>query len=539
MAARQPHAMAIVFPDGRDRAGRVSYTHLTYRQLDEESSLVAAGLTAGGIGRGVRTALMVRPSLELFVFAFGLLKAGAVPVLVDPGLGLRNIRSCLALAAPEAFIGVPAAHAARLILGWGRSSIRHVVTVGRRGPWGGVTLEAVLDAGRRMGSAMVADTASDELAAIVFTSGSTGPPKGVEYRHGNFAAQIEAIRTTYGMGPGEVDLPTFPLFALFDPALGMTTVVPDMDPTRPAHVDPSKIVEAIEDFGVTNMFGSPALLNRVGRWGVEHGITLPSIKRVISAGAPVPAAIMERFLRLLGEDAQVHTPYGATESLPVATISSSEVLGATREATDAGRGVCVGPAVESIDLKIIRISDEPIPSWSNALEVEPGEVGEITVKGPQVTRAYFRSSRHTELAKIEDPSGGFWHRMGDLGYLDEQGRVWFCGRKAHRVVTGQGTLYSVPCESVFNSHADVYRSALVGVDRGRGMEPAICIELEPESASRDRRTITRELLELGQGFEHTERITDVLYHPDFPVDIRHNTKIGREQLAVWAAEKLK
>jgi acyl-coenzyme A synthetase/AMP-(fatty) acid ligase len=128
--------------------------------------------------------------------------------------------------------------------------------------------------------------------------------------------------------------------------------------------------------------------------------------------------------------------------------------------------------------------------------------------------------------------------MGDLGYLDEQGRVWFCGRKSHRVVTDHGTLFSVTCESVFNTHADVYRSALVGVDRGRGTEPAICIELEPDAADRDKESITRELLELGQRFEHTRRIADVLYHPDFPVDIRHNTKIGREKLAVWATEQL-
>jgi acyl-CoA synthetase (AMP-forming)/AMP-acid ligase II len=348
MAAERPHATAVVCPDGRDRRGRARYVHLTYRQLDEASAQIARGLMRIGVGPGVRTVLMVSPSLEMYELVFALFRAGAVPVLVDPGIGLTNLKRCLGNARPEAFIGVAKANMARLVLGWSRRTIRTTVTVGRRRLLAGRTLTDVVARGEGRDAPMT--VADEDIAAILFTSGSTGTPKGVIYGHGNFQAQVAAIGEMLGIEPGEVDCPTFPLFGLFDPALGMTTVVPDMDPTRPAKVDPRRIVEAVHDFGVTNMFGSPALLNTVGRYGEVTGAKLPSLRRVTSAGAPVPARIIERFLTMLPEGAEVFTPYGATESLPVALIGSNEVLGETRHATDEGRGVCVGRPVASIDV---------------------------------------------------------------------------------------------------------------------------------------------------------------------------------------------
>ncbi len=296
-ALAQPGATAIVCP------GRGA---LTYLELDARSDRIAAGLEGLGIGRGVRTALMVQPGLELFSIAFALFKLGAVPVLVDPGIGLGHLKGCLAQARPEGFIGVGRAQLARIALGWGRDTIRRTVTVGRTFGRAGTSLAEVERLGTGTGPRL-ADVAADEIAAIVFTSGSTGPPKGVVYTHGNFLALIEAIRGAYGMQPGEVDLPTFPLFALYDPALGMTTVVPQMDPTRPARVTPENIVGPIQQYGVTTMFGSPALLDRVGRWGAGRGVMLPTLKRVISAGAPVALRIIERFQQMLPADAEIRT----------------------------------------------------------------------------------------------------------------------------------------------------------------------------------------------------------------------------------------
>ena len=535
MAARQPYTPAIMVPHGRDELGNVAYTHYTYRQLDQQSDFIARGLETIGVGRGAKTALMVKPSLEFFALTFAIFKAGAVPILIDPGIGTRSLKTCLGEAEPEAFIGIPKAHLARVLLGWGRDTIKTLVTVGgRRWLWGGYTLGQVRDLGESDEPYEAPATQADEIAAIVFTSGSTGIPKGVIYRHGQFVQQVKMLREMLGIEPGEIDLPCFPLYALFDPALGMTTVVPDMDFTRPAHVDPRNIVGPIEDFGVTNMFGSPSLLNTVGRYGVEHGVKLPTLRRVISNGAPVPAAVQARFGKMLGEGVEVVTPYGATEALPVCTIGSAEILRETAAMTERGAGVCVGRPVAPTEVRIIRVDDKAIPVWSDDLQVPAGEVGEITVRGPTVTREYHARPEQTALAKILD-GDSFWHRMGDLGYLDPKGRVWFCGRKVHRVETADGTLFAVRCEGIFNRHPRVYRSALVGIGEDGAKEPAICIELEGGVPSSEHDEIREELLELGASEEMTAGIRSVLFHPGFPVDIRHNAKIHREQLAVWAA----
>ena len=534
-AVAWPDQPSVVITTGRDGDGRAQYTCRSFAELHAEAQCIARGLASAGITRGTRTVVMVKPGLDLFALFFGLFQAGVVPVMVDPGMGVRNLKTCLAEARPEAFIGIPFAHALRVILGWGRGTIEHRVTVGRRWFWGGPTLDQVRGAGAD-GSPLQVESDPDELAAILFTSGGTGVPKGVEYTHGNFLAQVEAIRAMYDIRPGEVNLPTFPLFALFDPAMGMTSVIPDMDATKPAKVNPERIYEAVKDWGVTTMFGSPALLDTVGRHGEKHGTKLPTVKRVMSAGAPVLAPVMERFLGMLSQDAVIVTPYGATESLPVATLSSREVLGETRHAADAGGGVCVGQPVPSIQVCILPIHDDPIDVFEHDEVLGVGEVGEICVKGPQVTRGYFGRDAATVLAKIQDPAGGFWHRMGDLGYLDAQGRLWFCGRKAHRVEAGGERWLSIPCESVFSRHPAVKRTALVGVSRGGAVEPGLCVELEQGTVVEES-ALMAELRALGAEHDHTAAIQHFLLHPGFPVDIRHNAKVDRLALSRWATKR--
>jgi len=530
MAALQPATAAIIFPE--------KGLTLTFSELDSWSSRLAAGFEKAGITRGVRTALLVPPSPELFAITFALFKAGAIPVFIDPGIGARNMKGCLAEAAPAAFIGIPKAHVARRLLRWGKATLRILVTVNGGRFWGGIPLEEV----ERFSSGdcyIQAETQRDETAAILFTSGSTGPPKGVVYTHGNFAAQIEALKDIYSIQPGEIDLPTFPLFALFAPALGMTALIPEMDFTRPGMVDPLKIITTARKYKATTMFGSPALLNRVGRYGEAEGITLPDMKRVISAGAPVPAATLERFSQLLPEGAELFTPYGATEALPVCSIGSREILSETAAATGEGRGICVGRPVNGLSLAVIGISDASVDLWHDSLRVQTGEICEIVVCGSQVTATYFNRPEATRLAKITDSQGGFWHRMGDLGYVDASGRVWFCGRKSHRLLTATGTLFTIPVEGVFNTHPEVFRTALVGIGKPGSQRPVLCVELEKGVSSSWQELIRTELLEIGVGYPHTAGIKDVLFHPAFPVDIRHNAKIFREKLAIWAAGKLK
>jgi acyl-CoA synthetase (AMP-forming)/AMP-acid ligase II len=532
-ARQNPDRAALIVPAGKAREQR-----WTFRELDDRSDRLARGLARLGIGRRTRTVLMVPPSLEFYALTFALFKLGTVVVLIDPGMGVRNLGRCLDEAEPEAFIGVTKAHAARVLLGWGRRTIRHRITVGRRLFWGGWTLARVQREGEQ-GGPVLAPTAGDETAAILFTSGSTGVAKGAVYTHAIFEAQVDYLCSMYGIAPGEIDLPTFPLFGLFAPALEMTAVIPHMDFTRPGTVDPQAILEPIRHYHVTNLFGSPALLRRVG-FSSREWAPLSTLRRVISAGAPVPAKVIHRFTELLPRGVQVHTPYGATEALPVATIGSDEILGETAEATARGMGVCVGRPVEGMTVRIIRIDDGPISTWSDDLLVPPGEIGEVAVQGPVVTPSYFNRPEATALHKIADPArGSFWHRMGDLGYLDERGRLWFCGRKSQRVVTPAGTLFTIPCEGVFNTHPGVLRSALVGVPRGETIAPVVCIELDhSQAASRDVPRLLDELRAVAQAHAHTRSIRRFLVHPRFPVDIRHNAKIFREKLAAWASRKL-
>ncbi len=532
LARERPEQVAMRCP-GRRGGYQVA---ITYAQLDARSDAIAAGLARRGIVRGTRTVVMVRPTPEFFLLMFALFKAGAVPVLVDPGIDRRALKQCLDEARPEAFIGIPLALLAKALLGWAKSA-RVRITTGRRAWLADATLADVERDGAGAGP-QLADTAPDDVAGLLFTSGSTGVPKGVVYRHRHFVAQVGMLRDAFGIEAGGIDLPTFPPFALFDPALGLTSIIPDMDPTRPAKADPRKLHAAIRRFGVTQLFGSPALMRVLA----GHGEPLPTVRRVTSAGAPVPPEVVARMLALLPPDAQLWTPYGATECLPVAVIEGRELL-ALRERTEAGSGTCVGRPVARNTVRIIRIDDGAIADWSDALQVAPGQVGEITVAGPSATDAYFNRDAQTALAKIRErlPDGGerIVHRMGDLGWFDADGRLWFCGRKSQRVVVDAvTTLCTEQVEPVFNAHPAVARTALVGTGAQGKQSPVLCVELNAGIGKREWPRIERELRHLGEGFVHTAKVDTFLRYPKpFPVDIRHNAKIGRETLARWAAAR--
>lgn len=537
MATRMPQQVAIYWP--RFRGQHLDAQQLTFAELEQRSAELARGLHEVGVRRGVRTVLMVTPSLDFFALTFALFRVGAVPVLIDPGMGIRNLGICLAEAEPTAFIGIPKAHVARRVLRWGRATLRTTITTGARWLGGQYTLAHLRRLGQQRGILPIAETPAEETAAILFTSGSTGVAKGVVYRHATFDHQIAYLKQIYGIEPGEMDLSTFPLFALFAPALGMTAIIPEMDPTRPADVDPVKIIRLIEHYRVTNLFGSPALINRVGSYGAAHKVQLPTLRRVISAGAPVATRIIERFTTMLPPDVQLFTPYGATESLPVANVGSATILSETRTATEQGHGVCVGHPVPGMLAHIVPIHDEAQPQFDERDTLPTGVIGEIVVCGPVVTTEYYGRPEATQRAKMHDAQGRCWHRMGDVGYKDEQGRLWFCGRKAHRVVTPHETLFTIPCEGVFNAVPGVVRTALVGVTNAGITRPVLCVEQATLEASAPAWPILQEQLrERALQFPHTRAIATFLLHPKFPVDIRHNAKIFREKLAIWAAKQV-
>ncbi len=524
MAARLPEHPAVKVPRGRTGDGRIDYLSLSFRELDAEVNAWVARLEARGVRRGDRVLVMVRQGLPLIAAAFALFKLGAVPVIIDPGMGRESFLRCVTRSRPRVLLGIPLAQVLSHVFRSAFASVEVRV-------WVSGSATARLGGA---GSPTLADTAADELAAILFTSGSTGAPKGVCYEHGMFDAQVRLVRETYGIEPGEVDLPMLPIFALFDPALGMTTIVPEIDPAKPAAVDPAKILQAIAQEKVTNSFGSPTLWRKIAAHAREQGVTLPAMRRVLMAGAPVPPALFADVQALLPQGT-AHSPYGATESLPVSSVSAAEIDAA---ATLAGRGTCVGRPVRGVDVKIIALTDAPLATLADARERGVGEIGEIIVRGAAVTKGYDQLPEATAAAKIAD-GDRVWHRLGDAGYLDAQGRLWFLGRKAERVEMRDGTLFPDQVEPVFNQHPQVRRSALVGLgDRGE-QRPAIVVEPRSPDVVKTpslRRKLVRELRELGRQQPLSDRIRIVFLHPAFPVDVRHNAKIHRLTLTEWAAQ---
>jgi acyl-CoA synthetase (AMP-forming)/AMP-acid ligase II len=577
-ADAMPDTIAVACPGRRSdrryrsRLGKSGalYSTTTFAELEEDATRIARGLAAWGVPPGTRLALLVKPGIEFVTLVFALLRAGMVIVLVDPGLGRRNLIRCLAAVEPEGFVAIGMAQAGRQLMRHTFRRARWNVTVGRRWFWGGMTLDQLRARGDpRVGRALPTDgkqkqmvgdahpTTADDPAAIIFTSGSTGPPKGVLYTHRMFETQVAEIQSMYRIEPGGVDLACFPLFALFNAAMGVTTVMPEMDFSRPAAADAKKLLQAANDWQITQAFASPAVWRVVSDYCAVSGERIESLRQVFSCGAPVPASVIRNTLACVGAGAKMHTPYGATECLPLSTIEAAEVLGETAARTNEGAGVCVGRKFDSIEWRVIRIADGPILSINDAEELPPGEVGELIVRGPQVSPRYVTRLKTNGASKIRNmragasspPAGAddrpvrsaipqddsVWHRTGDVGYLDEQGWFWYCGRKSQRVETVSGPLYTECVEAVFSTHPAVRRCALVGVGP-RGMElPVLVVECAREYAGEE---LQREILQFAQLSPITRAIQFALVHPRLPVDVRHNAKINREYLAQWAAKQI-
>ncbi|MBN1390175.1 MAG: AMP-binding protein [Candidatus Thermoplasmatota archaeon] len=536
-ARRYPDRKALICHREWEGDWKAVYSTLTFRQLEDETNRYARGLSEAGIRKDMKTIFLVRPSPEFFALTVALVKIGAVIVLIDPGMGTRKLVSSLASIEAEAFVGIPLAHVLRISSPGSFRSLKIKVTVGKKWFWGGKDLRDVRSEDPTPYPQV--DRKPDDMVGIFFTSGSTGPPKGVVYEHGMFDAQMRFMDSHFGYRPGDVDLATFPLFSLFDIILGITAVIPDMDATKPGEADPVKMVKAVKDNGCTSIYASPALLNNLADHCTKNRIELRTVRKVVTAGAPIRPDLLKRLHKVLPDNALVHTPYGATEVLPVSDITSRTILEHSLKKTAGGAGTCIGKPLPGNDVRIIEITDRPILKWSDGLALDTNEIGEICVKGPTVTKEYYRKPEATTAAKIPDPDGGLWHRMGDTGYIDDGGDIWFCGRKAHMVVTDKGPMYPIRCEAIFNQHPKVSRSSLVGVGPEGKQRPVIIIELKREHRRTDRKALKKELLERASMNPLTEDIRDLLYQDRFPVDIRHNAKIFREKQSVWAGRRLR
>jgi len=531
-AVERPDAKALCFPSAGYRTDQPTWDSWTFAELDRASDDYARGFVAQGICRGDRTLMLVKPSLDFYAVIFGMFKVGAVPVLLDPGMGMKKLLECIARTRPRVVVAMPLVHAVRMFMRRPFESAEICITAGHRWFWGGATL-----AGCRLPSDVpfeIARMGAEEDAAILFTSGSTGTAKGVASKHGMFRGQVESLREMLRLEAGMTNVQAFAAFAIFDLCMGMTSVIPHMDLSKPATANPADIVAALKAHEPELAFASPIVWQNLSRHCLDRDLRLPSIETAITVGAPIPAYLHRRFRSILSPGAQMWTPYGATEGLPVSYIATDEILGETWDQTGKGFGTCVGHPAPGIAIEIVAITEEPIPEWFDDLALPDGEIGEIVISGRQVSPEYKDAPDANARAKIRD-GDGFRHRMGDLGYRDAMGRLWFCGRKAHRLQTAKGMVAAVPVEGVFNEHPDVFRTALVGVGASGNETPVLCVEMEPgRSWSAD---VEAKLVRLAADTPYVDLIRRFLHHPSFPTDARHNSKIRREDLKRWAAAR--
>ncbi len=541
-ARKSPHKKALYCASGVDASKRATYSSYTFHQLREAVDKYAAGLHFFRVSSGMRVLVLAKPSLDFAALFFSLNKIGAVPVVIDPGMGLSAMLSCIEKSRPEVMIGDPKAFLLKRAFSRYFKSVKITITTRKsvfslgsillqemsmeRGTWG-----EILHAG-------------DDLGAILFTSGSTGTPKGVELKRRNMLAQKSAWNTAFNLDENDIDLVTFPIFLLVSISSGRTCVLPEIDFSKPGKADPYKLLQAIEDHAPTFCFASPVLWNNLSKYAVAKKVEIDCLSKVVSGGAPVPFSVLSR-LSFIAPAAKIFTPYGATEALPISSITFSEIDTDTQKLSERGFGTCVGRPVEGVDIQIIKDTDETIYSWSNDMVLTANVVGEIIVKGAVVTEAYSDDVRATAKAKIYEYRGAFngdcklcWHRMGDLGYFDEEGRLWFCGRKTHKVIVGESVYYSVQVEGIFNALASVWRTALVAnYQKGSGMaELTLAVELEPEEST-SFSVIKESLDRLSKTYNIP--IKHFLHHKaPFPVDRRHNAKIDRSQIARWAEKQI-
>lgn len=537
-ADRQPGAVAYHYADFR-YYGQQRYSECSYLEFNELTDAYARGLEEYGIKAGDRVVLITEPGFEFFGLFFALLKVGAIPVLADPGLSPHLLGKCIEDAEPAAFIGSPRMNFRRVMKGWGRKSCNRAVSTGMNLPGIAIGIKALYKLGMSDTREVFNLSRPEDTAAIIYTSGHGGDPRGVIYRHRHFAAQVDLFREAFDIEEGEISLPTNPVFGILDAALGLTTVIAKVDPNRPARAAVRRLLHAVERFRVNNIFVSPSMLVILAEYLQENGIRLPIIRRMITFGASPRLEIITRVENALHDEARIHAPYGSAECFPVSSVTNHEVDSTLQDMMESGEGVCVGRPVALNDIRIIAASDKPLRNMDEVTELPPGMPGEIVVSGPGCTDSYWRRDEETRHARIADESGGYWHRMGDIGSIDGMGRLWFCGRISERIRTAEEVLYPNQVEAVFNQHPDVLHTALVGVgDEGQQM-PVLCAELRTRLKTVDVERVHFDLLQLAQAFSLTRSVRTVLFHPGFPVDARNPAVIRRDVLSRWAARKMK
>jgi olefin beta-lactone synthetase len=526
-AAAAPWVSAVTKVSFPRWSGRPQYDAIDFAALSARINAYENGLASAGLRAAERVIMLVTPGADFLALSYAVMGRGAVPVFIDPGMGVDAVVACMREAEPSGFIGVPKAHLLRLKAAELFRSLRFCVVAGRVPLFGATRLRDLLKPAGDPPTPIPRQ--ADDPALVAFTSGGTGRPKGVIFTNRMLTEQLAVFRGQFGFRGGEQDLPLLPVFSLFTAALGVGSIFPPLDPSRPLSLVPAQIIRVMRDLGNQTSFGSPTLWTKLAEYCRQTGTSLPQLRRVFMAGAPVSQATLD-LVKAACPQAESFTPYGATEALPVTVAAAAELRQHPPVLAVSGeQGTPVGRAIDGVTLRVVR----PVTSPTDAplVDCPVREIGEIVVSGDTVSREYLSRPEATAASKVSE-GGRVWHRMGDMGYLDADGQLYFCGRGVHVVATSGRTFHSVPVENVFNRHPDVSRTALIGVEG----HPALVVEPRSRSLTPDaRRRLAAELRATGARDPVTAPIQRFYFHPSFPVDARHNAKIFRDRLAIWAA----
>ena len=494
----------------------------TFAELHDRVMGIAGGLLASGLQPGQRVAVLVPPSVDLLATVYGCWRAGAVTVVADRGLGLRGLGAAVRGAHVDWVIGPPTAIAAARVLRWAPRAT--AVTVGDRPVLGSV---ATLDSLVGMHATLPAEPQPSDIAAVLYTSGATGPAKGVRYRHHQIVGQRDALRSVYGITADDRLVAAFAPFALYGPALGITSMIPDVDVTKPGTLTADALAAAVDSVHATIVFASPAALANVCRTATAGDHRLAEVRLVLSAGAPVPIATL-RQTAALASNAELHTPYGMTECLPVADISLAD-----RERTAAcvdGAGVCVGRPVDGVEILIVPLDFDPAAPVDS---IAVGTTGEVLVRAPWLSDGYDQLWMTEHDARPSSVDARVWHRSGDVGRLDSEGLLWIEGRNVHVIHMAGGPVTPVPVEIAVEQLAGIERAAAVGVGPSGVQQLVVIVE---NAALGD--GLADDVVTSAVRSAVDAPVAAVLTVGALPVDIRHNTKIDRTAVARWASSVL-
>ena len=529
-------AVVDMLPNG---TASTSWT-LTWAELARDVDDLAAGLRDLGVRSGDRVSLLVPPGIKLTTLIYACLRLGAIIVVADAGLGTRGLGRAIKGAGPDYLIGIDKALAGARLYNWPGIKIAAEDFNASTGVASKKLLNVTATIPKLMANGRALHLAGnhpnftapapDSDAAVLFTSGSTGPAKGVVYTHRRLAAMRDTLKSTYSLKAGTALVAGFAPFALLGPALGATTVTPDMDVTAPSTLTAQALANAAVAIDATVVFASPAALVNVV--ATAAGLSpaqrkaLTAVELVLSAGAPLAEQLLHK-VQDLAPNAALHTPYGMTEALPVTDIDLAGI-----SAAGAGNGVCVGTAVSGASVAIAPIDDDgtvrPVPT------TEAEVSGEILVRAPHVKERYDRLWI-TEQHSTSIPG---WHRSGDVGHLDAEGRLWVEGRLEHILCTADGVRTPVAAEQAIELLGDVARAAVVGVGPSGTQSAVAIVETVPPVRRAGLATASLAAAVRAEAKKTGLSLAAVVAIDAMPVDVRHNSKIDRAKLSTWAARML-